>query len=439
LPDTRYQPFVEYDRKFLTWWGLLLFCFKLGSRRQLDYDLRDNDLEVLHNVNRLAGTRQKSLPVHKTLDHYLGHVGSEALAQLRTLCLRRLIRMKALDACRLMGRFVIALDGSGFLVFHRPHCPQCLTQKSGNTTIYLHNILEAKLVDTRGLALSVGTEFIENPSPENSSERTKPPSETALSDYEQIKQDCELKAFARMAPKLKKDFPQTRLCISADSLFACGPAIHICEQHQWSYILTFKEGRTPDLWQDFEGLLRLVPENTLRLTLPKDVRQLYRWVNEITYVDSDKRSHTFHAIICKETSPTETHTFAWITDLKVNSNNVVAIASQGGRQRHKIENQGFKAQKTSGLNLEHAYSFDQDNIKAFYYLLQIAHIFLQLLELGSLLKRLAKDYETTPIQLFGSLKNMARRLLECFRYFHIPDDAFDILGAARFQIRLDTS
>jgi len=439
LPDTRYEPFVEYDRKFLTWWGLLLFCFKLGSRRQLDYDLRDSDTEVLDNVNRLAGTRQKSLPVHKTLDHFLGHVRSGALAQLRTWCVRRLIRMKALDACRLMGKFIIALDGTGFLLFHRPHCPQCLTQRHTNSTLYLHPVLEAKLVDSHGLALSMGTEFIENPTRDDHHETPKSQPETSLSDYEEIKQDCELKAFARMAPELKKDFPQTRLCISADSLFACGPAIHICKQHQWSYIFTFKEGRTPDLWQDFKGMLRLVPENTLRLTPTKGVRQLYQWVNEITYVDSDKRSHTFHAILCKETSPTQTTTFAWITDLPVNQDSVVAIASQGGRQRHKIENQGFNIQKNSGLNLEHAYSFNQDNIKAFYYLLQIAHIFLQLLELGSLLKRLAKAYETTPVRLFGSLKNMARRLLECFRYFHIPDDAFDLLNAAGFQIRLDTS
>src|SRR5437773_1148019 len=36
LPDTRFVPMVEYDRRFLLWWGLLLFCFKLGSRRRLD-------------------------------------------------------------------------------------------------------------------------------------------------------------------------------------------------------------------------------------------------------------------------------------------------------------------------------------------------------------------------------------------------------------------
>lgn len=437
MPDTRYGPFVQYDRKFLAWWGLLLFSFKLGSRRQLDYDLRDTDLEVLHNANRLAGTRQKSLPVHKTLVHFLGHIGSDSLAQLRTRCVRRLMRMKALDACRLMGRFVIALDGTGFLLFRREHCPKCLTQKSGNTTLYLHPVLEAKLVDSQGLALSIATEFIENPTSDDLP--GTPSRHVSLSDYEKIKQDCELKAFARLAPSLKKDFPQTRLCISADSLFACGPAIHICEKHRWSYIFTFKEGRTPDLWQDFMGMLSLVPENSLRLSLPKDIRQLYRWVNDINYIDSDGRLHTFNAILCRETTPTQEHTFAWITDLEVNKDSVAAIANQGGRQRHKIENQGFNIQKNSGLNLEHAYSFDPDNIKAFYYLLQIAHIFLQLWEHGSLLKRLANAYRTSPVRLFGSLKNMAKRLLECFRYFPIPDAAFDSSNAKRFQIRLDSS
>ncbi len=91
------------------------------------------------------------------------------------------------------------------------------------------------------------------------------------------------------------------------------------------------------------------------------------------------------------------------------------------------------------MNLEHAYSLDPDNIKAFYYLLQIAHMFLQLLEIGGLIKHLAQSYRATPLQLFGSLKNIARRLLECFRYLRIPGDAFDPIQAARCQIRLNTS
>jgi len=83
--------------------GLLLFCLKLGSRRQLDFALRDDPLWVLDNLNRLAQTEQESLPVNKTLSHFLGHVGSAALAQLRTDCVRQLIRNKVLDSTRLQG------------------------------------------------------------------------------------------------------------------------------------------------------------------------------------------------------------------------------------------------------------------------------------------------------------------------------------------------
>ena len=77
LSDSRFEPFVTYDRKFLLWWGLLLFCCKLGSRRQLDFHLRDPESQILANINALADTTQESLPVNKTLDHFLSHVGSE--------------------------------------------------------------------------------------------------------------------------------------------------------------------------------------------------------------------------------------------------------------------------------------------------------------------------------------------------------------------------
>jgi len=440
LPDTRYAPFVEYDQKFLAWWGLLLFCFKLGSRRQLDFDLRDLEMHVLDNANRLANTNQQTLPVHKTLDHYLGHVGSEAFAELRTECVRRLIRMKALDACRLLGHFVIAIDGSGYLVFNNQHCPNCIRHNYGSTTLYLHPILEAKIVAPEGLALSVGTEFIENPiAPVCSTEPSSQP-DIQLTDYEKHKQDCELKAFARLAPALKKDFPQTRFCIGGDSLLACGFVFQTCKDSGWAFVLTFKPGRMPSVWEDFQGLLKLCPENSLRVNLPNGIAQHFRWVNDISYVDSEGRHHTFDAIICLETQPgKETQTFAWVTSFHVTTDNVLAIAEKGGRVRWKIENQGFNIQKNSGLNLEHAYSFDKDNLKSYYYLLQIAHIFLQMVELGSLLKHLARQYEVTPLQLFGSLKNMAKRLLDSFRYFRLPDDAFDPLLAKRCQIRLNTS
>jgi hypothetical protein len=428
LPDTRFEPMIDYDVRFLCWWGLSLFTLKLGSRRQLDFQLRDPELRVLENLNRLAGTQQETLPVNKTLSHFLGHVGSAALARLRTDCVRQLIRNKVLDSTRLQGSFTVAVDGTGFLSFKERHCSHCLVHKHESYTCYLHPVLEAKLVDTRGLALSLGSEFIENPS-----EQTPTPALSTLTAYEAVKQDCELKAFARLAANLKEHFPQTRFCLGGDSLYACGPVFSTCAHNHWSFVLTFKPGRTPALWQEFQSLLKLSPENRLIATLPDKTRQCFRWVNDLKHEDGAGRLQVVHALLCEESGPEGKQTFAWVTDFRLSPKNVCAVANQGGRVRCNIENQGFNIQKNSGLNLEHAYSTDPDVMKAFYYLLQIAHLFLQMFEMGSLLRRLAQEYDTTPVGLFGSLKNMAQRLLDCFRYFQLGEAAFE---TGPCQIRL---
>jgi hypothetical protein len=64
--------------------------------------------------------------------------------------------------------------------------------------------------------------------------------------------------------------------------------------------------------------------------------------------------------------------------------------------------------------------------------LQIAHMILQLMERGSLLGADCR-------RLFGSLRNLARRLAESLRNRLIPPDAMDTVTAGRIQIRLDTS
>ena len=127
------------------------------------------------------------------------------------------------------------------------------------------------------------------------------PIPSALVDYQAVKQDCELKAFLRLAPQLKKAFPQTPFCLAADSLLACGAVLTLCEQYDWSYVLTFKPGRTPALWADFEGLLKLSPENRLVQTLPDQTRQIFRWANDLDYTDSEGRVHTLQALLCEET------------------------------------------------------------------------------------------------------------------------------------------
>jgi hypothetical protein len=281
-----------------------------------------------------------------------------------------------------------------------------------------------------GVVLSVGSAFIENA---DLPEGRRP-------SAEQVKQDCELKAFSRLAPQLKQGFPQAPLVLAGDSLFACGRVLALAQEYGWSYVLTFKEGHLPAVWAEFQRLLPLCPENHLEHTTAAGALQCYRWVPHLSYGDDDGRSWSFTAIECQETSAAGATTrFAWITNLFVGARTVVDIATKGGRGRWQIENEGFNRQKNSGLNLEHVYSTDPEKWKAYYYLLQIAFILIQLLERGSLLRRLADEQGRTLRQWFGSLKNIARRLLDGLRHVLWPEECFDAAAATRLHIGLDSS
>src|SRR5262249_2959248 len=271
IPDPRFAPLVVYDKRFLLWWGLSLFLCKLSSRRQLDYQLNTDGPEVLDNLNRLAGTAQASRPVNQTLEYFLRKIGSAPIAALRRQMVQRLIRMKALDAARLQGHFLVLIDGSGYLVFHSQHCEDCLTQRHGETTLYMHQVLEAKLLGPAGTVISIATEFLDN---------RGTASVPAGASPERLKQDCELKALRRLLARMRAEYPQVRICLNNDGLYACGEGFQVAKDYKCEYIYTFQPGRLPALWQDFQGLLPLCPENRVEWTTPDGVRQVYRWVND---------------------------------------------------------------------------------------------------------------------------------------------------------------
>lgn len=418
-----------YRTRFLAWWGLALYLFQLGARRQLDYELRDGGQAVLDNLNRLAQTQQTTLPVHDTLDDFLGRVALAGWERLRTQMVQRLIRMKTLEAARLLGRPVLLIDGTGLICFQRRHCPYCLVQRHGSKTLYLHHVLEAKLLGPAGVVLSLGSEFIENADAAN----------TVGQDAEAVKQDCELKALHRLLPRIKAAYPQLAFVLSLDSLYGCGPLFALAQQYGWSFVVTFKEGRTPALWQEYRALLAACPQNVLRRQWGDGRRQEFRWVAQMAYQDSEGRDWTLNALECTERQRDGSeHYFAWLTPLPVGHKTVEEIAQQGGRYRWKVENEGFNRQKNSGLNLEHVYSTDPEKWKAYYLLLQIAFIVVQLLERGSLLRRLAEELGRPVWKLFGSLKNVARRLLESVRFLRWPEEWFGP-EAQRLRISLDSS
>jgi hypothetical protein len=338
LPDSRFQPFVTCPQRFLVGGGLRLFLCKLGRLRQLDYQLRDPETGVLANVHALAQTRQETLPVWGTLTHYPGPVGSAPLGELRARLVRQLIRDKVRDEAHLGGAFVVVADGRGHVVFRPRHGPHCLTQTHGETATCFHEVLEAKLVTPTGRTLSLGSEFIDNRHFDAESAARR----------ESRKQDGAHKAFQRLAAQLKTNFPQLRLGLAGDALFACGPLFQTCQDYGWHFVLTFKPGGLPAVGADFQGLRTLCPAPVRRLTPPDGRAREYRWVNDLSYRDDQGRPHTFHALQGVQADGDQRPTFAWLTDGRVTPENVVALAEPGGRNRWIIENQGFKTPKNGG-------------------------------------------------------------------------------------------
>jgi hypothetical protein len=182
--------------------------------------------------------------------------------------------MRVLDEARLQGRFLIVIDGTGYLVFRQRHCDHCLTRQCGGKTLFMHPVLEAELIGPAGMVLSIATEFIDN------RDAALVPAEAG---EEKRKQDCELKALRRLAARLRQDFPQLPICLSGDALNACGEGFRIAQDYKLSFLHVFKEGRLPALWRDFQELLQMSPEQKVQVETAAGVKQEYRWVKELAY------------------------------------------------------------------------------------------------------------------------------------------------------------
>jgi len=420
VADPRCPNKITYPLASLAFAGVMMFLCRLGARRQIGLLLRNGpSVEKFH---ALFGV--DTFPHGDTLNDAFSLLNPDHCQDVVSGMTETLIRKKVLYNYRLLDTyFVVAIDGTGTLSFSERHCPYCLTSTHNGKTLYYHNVLEAKLVTYNGFAFSLMTEFIENPG-ENPT-----------------KQDCELKAFYRLAERLKKHFPRLPILLTMDGLFAGGPTFDLCQRYGWAFMIVLKDHDLPSVNQEFAALWKLQTENRFSWRTGKkaEVKQDFRWVEDISYVDSNSREHTLSVIECLETKPDEkrirkTTKFKWVTNLKVSVKNVTALTNGGGRIRWKVENEGFNAQKNGGYGLEHAYTNNLISAKIFYFLLQIAHMLAQLLNKGSLL---AKTFPAS----FGSAKNLSFRLLEAWRNSRLTKKAIDAILRVRLQIRFpfDTS
>lgn len=385
-----------------------MFMTKSESRRQITWRFKSEPLR--EHLNTLSQANCQRVSHGDTLAYSLHRLSPTGLEKLRDKMIHRLLRMRCLEAFRFLNLFwLVAVDGTGYLSFKKRHCQHCLVrERPDGTKTYCHQVLEAKLISKNGLSISLASEFVDN-------------------RLGKKKQDCELAAFYRLAKRLKKIYPQLPICLSLDSLYACRPVMDLCGKYRWHYIITFKEGSMPDVFDHYERMKKFHPQNRSTIKLKDGTVQNYAWISPLEHYREDR---TFHVLECQEIrlGKKKTKRFVWLTDIVVTQKNHQIIANTGGRLRWKIENQGFNMQKNGGYRLEHAYSMHPNGLMNFYLLLQIAHIISQLMEKGSLLKKIFA-------RGLGSIRNIARQLLEDLRCRTFDPSCL----AGRIQIRLDSS
>lgn len=395
LPDARDVELCDYSNVALCRTPVLMYLGRLGARRQIRYRLRTPGVQA--RLDALCQEDLDGVPDGDTVADYLDTVDPAAMQAIPQQMVRDLLVARRLEDFRLLGRhYLLTCDLTGHLYQgDRPSrfTEGCLTQETEDgRTLYYRPVCEAKLVTRTGLALSLGSEFVENA---NGLDPKEP-------------QDSELPAAERLFPKVKAAFPGFAFCALLDARYCNETGFTLCEKNDWRFIITLKEGSLPSVWNEFQTLRRLSPQNRHKV-VRDDVTYEYAWVNDIAY---GKRP--LHVLECRWTDKGGKHRFVWVTDIRIDVKNCDPLAQEGGRKRWKTENEGFRAQKHGGFEMEHAYAQRPIAAKNLYLLLQVAHIESQMLECYCKGKKAVQ-------RAFGSLRNLGAALLEALRRDRIPD------------------
>lgn len=353
LTDTRKKSYVEYKMSVITVTRLLgLLC---GIKSMRETTLKFNTEETIQNIANLLGIELEEIPHYDTINNVFEKLEIEELRKIQKYMINRLIRSKMFDKYRFKGKyFQIVVDGTGIESFKKRHCKHCLKRtynkgEENEYNIYYHYVLEAKLV-VGDMVISLDSEFIEN------------------EDENVEKQDCELRAFNRMVERIKREYPRLPVIISADALYCVEPVMKLCKKNKWEYIIRLKEERQKLLGEEIKCLEKAEKEEEIKY-----------W-NELKYgeIHNQREANVIKYYDKKEDKTTE---FLWITSFKITETNKKEIVNFG-RQRWRIENEGFNMQKNGTFDIEHIYSMNYNAMKAHYFFIQFAHTIRQLLEKG---------------------------------------------------------
>lgn len=178
----------DYGCDELLYASLAMFIFKAQSRNAFNNDRRHSS-EFKSNCQKLFSA---DLPHLDAVQDFFETLPAGELEKIKVNMVSRLITNKVFYRYKIFDHYSVAVDGSGMLScdHDRFGCGLEMESKNGKIT-YVYPVLEAKLVTVTGFCISLATEWIVNDN-----------------DTVYDKQDCGLKAFKRLAQKLKKTFPR---------------------------------------------------------------------------------------------------------------------------------------------------------------------------------------------------------------------------------------
>ena len=389
LTDTRNQSYITYKMKTIC--VTRLFGLLCGLTTMTDISSDDfNSDNCIKNLSNICNQDLEELPYWETIQDVFVNIKIDELRNIQKYIVKTLIRSKMFDKYRYNNYFQLVVDGTGLSNHTYNLNNNCLKRKHKDGKIsYYKYVLECKLI-VGSIVVSVDSEWIEN--------------DTSLSEKE--KQDCEIKAFERMAKRIKSNYPKYKFIITADALYCTAPMMNICKNYKWKYILNLND-RLRTVFKDFLDYIEYFNDTNI----------------ENYYLDKKYKGHKFHMIKFNEEKNNKITSFHYVTNLEINDMNIKNIVTLG-RNRWKIENQGFYNQKHRIFDITHLNSRNDTAMKSHYFFIQFAHTIRQLLEQGSLLIKSLKL----------KIKEVSKLLLKA-----LTSNTSDLNNLeTNFQLRFDT-
>jgi DDE_Tnp_1-associated len=234
IPDPRQPKKIKHKLTVVLLDGLLSFVWQMASRREANREWsRPAFLATLQGLF----PELESLPHADTLHRLWQEVEVQALEETQVELLRRWIRNKKFRRYLISQCYPIAIDGTQKLVrsgqwWAEEWLERRREMAEGESVQQYVYVLEANRVLHNGVTLPLLSEFLSY----------------GEGDPDDHKQDWELKAFYRLAARLKAYFPRLPIRLLLDGLYPNGPLMALWHQYGWQLMIVLPDKWLPSVW-----------------------------------------------------------------------------------------------------------------------------------------------------------------------------------------------